>query len=401
MSVPRSPSAQSSVTIETLPVVPDQDKSLGNENIYKIESETLPVVPDQDKSLGNENIYKIESETLPVVPDQDESLANENIYKIESETLPVSFKEVIAFDPVDDLTSAFETLDVHESDHLLFRVVSKESWGSALLNKDILPGNTTTNALEDLNFDWRAWLKNHGDREGGESIGTSCTTDFVRALTIALQYRFHEKEDISIIVIQERFLVNGSCHAFDDLILWSALPSSVFGPLKKNEHIIIGPIPAHAIVSRITFDSLEELDYLTLFPQLHFDGFRKVREVRDSIVRENGKFDLNQDDLRFFLEAILGDQFGAYPQYYATRQLLIHFKALANGRVSMENIRRYESRLRPDALESLETIARNIRTKQKLNKAVFLSDADRVKSEPIDVEGAIKGWARRNPYSEL
>lgn len=340
-------------------------------------------------------------EALPIVLDQDTSFAEIIINNSESKTPPNISKETVGLDAVDDLTTALETLELHKNKRLLFRVVCKDSWGSAILGEDILPADTTTNPLEDPSFNWKGWLTNHGNRRGGESIGTSCTTDFLRALTIALQYRYYEKKDISIIVIQERFLVGGSCHAFNDLILWSKLPSHVFpNNLKKNEHIIVGPIPAHAIVSRITFDSLEAWDLLNLFPQLHFDTPRKVAEVRTSILSENGNFDPRSGDTRLFLVAILGHQFGVYPDDSATWQLLVHFQALANRHIYMHLTKRYESQLDSDTIKSLEGVARSIKTMQKQNKAIVLRDEERLKTEHIDVEGAIKGWAQRGVEKE-
>jgi hypothetical protein len=90
-------------------------------------------------------------------------------------------------DLLTDITTKLRRLEFHHTEQrLLFRVVCKETWGSALLNEDILPGNTAIRPLEDPNFDWRSWLKNHGKRNGGISVATSFTVDFLRAITIAL-----------------------------------------------------------------------------------------------------------------------------------------------------------------------------------------------------------------------
>lgn len=337
-------------------------------------------------------------ESLPAVFDQGVSWLDNLIDGIVSKTSPGDSKEAVALDPVDDLTAKLGTLGFHHtSERLLFRVVCEASWGSAVLDEDILPEDTATTPFEDPLFDWRAWLTGHGARYGGKSIGTSLTADFLRATTIALQYKVNNKKDIAIIVIQERFLVNGSCHKFDDLISWSDLQYDEFGNLKRNEHIVIGPIPAHAVVSRITFDSLGEWGYMDVFPQLHFDEYRNVKIVRKSIESELSYFDPTSIVTKFFLVGILGFQVGAFPHNSSTWQLLLHFDALANFEVHMQDTQSYESQMDYGAIIHLKKILTRIETTQIRNGATLLCDEERLRGGSVDVEGTVREWARRNP----
>jgi hypothetical protein len=179
--------------------------------------------------------------------------------------------------------------------------------------------------------------------------------------------------------------------------MWSALPDNEFGRLKKNEYLIIGPVPADAVVSRITFDSLEAWNYLDLFPQLHAQEYRKVRDIRRDVSSGSVNFDVASGDTMLFLVAILGHQYGAFPNDSAIWQLLIHFTALANHHIDMKDTKTYEGQLEPRILGNLRKIARNIKTMQKQNKATSLSDDERLKSGFVDIEGAIKDWALINP----
>lgn len=249
--------------------------------------------------------------------------------------------------------------------------------------------------MEDPDFDRRAWLNNHGSRSGGKSIGTSCTTDILRTITIALQHKHDKKGDIIIVVIQERFLVEGSLHAFDDLITWTKFPEHRFDDVKQNEYIVFGAVLAQPVFSRITFDSMKAWEHLDIFPQLR--GNKYLKEVRRSSISGPKNFDPNSGDTRLFLVAILGHQFDAFPNDSATWQLLVHFTALANHQVHMQDTSAYERQLDPDAMKGLEKILRDVKTMKKQNSATILCNEERVRRESVDVEGAIKEWALGNP----
>lgn len=101
-----------------------------------------------------------------------------------------------------------------------------------------------------------------------------------------------------------------------------------------------------------------------------------------------------------FLVAVLGHQCGAYPSESATWQLLIHFTALADRQLHVQDTGSYESTLCPEALVELGRVARNIKTMQKQNKALFLDEEGRGRGVVVDIERKVKDWARRYPNEE-
>jgi hypothetical protein len=281
---------------------------------------------------------------------------------------------------------------------LLFRVTHNQSMGTSMSGRATLPGdrNRYPRPLHDSQFNWRTWLKSHGNFDKNLSIGTSFTSNFLHAISIALRYHFEKKSGITIIVVQKQFLIPGTCLRFDDLIAWSELPRRTFGPKKKNEYSVIGPVPPAAVVSRFTFKSLEKLDYLCLFPKLHSGSMPTLRleELRTAMQLGSATFDVAKHQTKFFLSCLLGNQEGVCPHDASTRQLVILFIALAKGSVHTEDFGR---KLDQETLDHIDVLVRDIKMLQEMNKERNIDTNERYNYKEEDIEGTIKRWALKNP----
>jgi hypothetical protein len=222
------------------------------------------------------------------------------------------------------LEEGLKYLAIEVSDsQLLFRVIHKKSMGSALLRENILPGDTETDPLSDANFDHSFSLMDYGDldRKGPRSrlsIWISFTSDFLRALSIAIRHKVANYTEITIIVIQKAFTIPGTCKKFNTRMSLAGFPTN-FNNIKMSEYLIFGQVPAAAIVSCFIFVTLEDLNYLRFFPQLHTD-YKKEKEVtikklREQMTSRGHTFSVTNPSTLVFLSALLGYQEAAHTPF--------------------------------------------------------------------------------------
>jgi hypothetical protein len=301
---------------------------------------------------------------------------------------------------------------------LLFRVTHDESMGCSPSGRATLPGenNPYLRPLHDQRFDWRAWLQSHGDFEKRNSVGTSFTSNFLHALSIALCYRVEGKRGITIIVVQRQFLIPGTCLRFDDLITWTMLSDEVFGAKKKNEYMVIGPIPPAAVISRFTLENLKTLKYLQLFPNLRSESMptKELEELRQAMQSRSplrrSRFNIDEHQSKFFLASLLGNQDGICPHDRSTKLLVTHFLALAEGHVfrggnfgaeEFARVEEFERKLDKETLSHIDVVLEDIRMLQGLNKERNINPNERFDYKEKDFEGAIKRWATNNPVHDI
>lgn len=296
---------------------------------------------------------------------------------------------------------------------LLFRVTHNQSMGTSPCGRATLPGsiNRRLPPLHDEQFNWRTWLTRHGNKfDKNLSIGTSFTSNFLHALSIALRYHRENKSGITVLIIQTEFLIPGTCLRFDDLIAWSGLPWSTFRHKKKNEHLVIGSVPPAAFISRFTFKSLEGLGYKNLFPRLPLGSMpnKELDDLRTVMRLESEAFDIAEHQTKLFLACLLGNQEGVCPHDLSTRQLVVHFVALAKGCVfhhfaigdifkGVNSIEDFERNLDRETLGHIDAAVRDIKMLQEMNKEINVDINERFHYQEEDIEGAVKRWAVKNP----
>lgn len=302
-------------------------------------------------------------------------------------------------------------ISIGPKSRILFRTIHDNSQGLAAPGEDIRSGDWDSQEIwhqlrdYEISIDCGRWLIRNGEGTEELSIGTSFTSDIVRVFSTALRFRSKGYSGTTILVVQEAFLVPGTCFECKKLIELAGIPPETFqgdyGHLKETELIVIGYIPARAVVSRLTLEDLGILGFFKSFPTFNTDSATSVKKARLAMTSVCGTFKFGSHESSFFLSSLLGRQEHSYLDDASTRLLLLHFAALSKPKVNHRDVTKFLESSDKDVFFHLERLVGQVNALHSMF-ARARGQGPVVITEKIyglnPIEELIRIWAERNPY---